>query len=55
MRIVDLNLLLYAVNEDGDVPVKREYCEQHGIEYVVLKRTPASGLPPRSSTDLRGF
>ncbi|MBN1122285.1 MAG: adenylyltransferase/cytidyltransferase family protein [Anaerolineae bacterium] len=46
---------IYAVNEDGDQPEKREYCEQHGIEYVVLKRTPKEGLEPRSSTELRGF
>ncbi len=46
---------IYAVNEDGDKGGKREYCEQHGIEYLVLKRTPAPGLPARSSTDLRGF
>ena len=46
---------IYAVNEDGDKGGKREYCERNGIEYVVLKRTPAMGLPKRSSTDLRGF
>jgi cytidyltransferase-like protein len=46
---------IYAVNEDGDRGGKREYCAQRGIEYLVLKRTPAPGLPRRSSTDLRGF
>jgi cytidyltransferase-like protein len=46
---------IYAVNEDGDKGGKREYCEQNGIQYLVLKRTPAPGLPRRSSTDLRGF
>ena len=46
---------LYAVNEDGDQGGKREYCVKHGIEYLVLQRTPAPGLPKRSSTDLRGF
>ena len=46
---------IYAVNEDGDKGGKREYCEQTGIEYLVLKRTPAPGLPRRTSTDLRGF
>jgi cytidyltransferase-like protein len=45
----------YAVNEDGDKGGKREYCEKNGLEYLVLKRTPAPGLPKRSSTDLRGF
>ncbi len=46
---------IYAVNEDGDKGGKREYCAQRGLEYLVLKRTPAPGLPRRSSTDLRGF
>jgi cytidyltransferase-like protein len=45
----------YAVNEDGDKPEKREFCGQHGIEYVVLKRVPKEGLTRRTSTDLRGF
>jgi len=46
---------IYAVNEDGDKGGKREYCRKLGIEYLVFKRTPAPGLPRRSSTDLRGF
>jgi hypothetical protein len=46
---------IYAVNEDGDKGGQREFCSKNGIEYLVLKRTPAPGLPKRSSTDLRGF
>ncbi len=46
---------IYLVNEDGDKPVKAEFCEENGLEYVVLKRTPKEGLPRRSSTNLRGF
>ena len=46
---------IYAVNEDGDKGGKREYCKKNGIQYLVLKRTPAPGLPQRSSTILRGF
>ncbi len=46
---------MYAVNEDGDQPEKREFCRAHGLEYVVLKRVPKEGLPRRQSTDLRGF
>ena len=46
---------MYAVNEDGDKPEKRDYCAANGIEYVVLKRTPKEGLTARSSTSLRGF
>jgi len=46
---------IYAVNEDGDKGGKREFCAQHHIEYLVLNRRPAAGLPQRSSTTLRGF
>jgi cytidyltransferase-like protein len=46
---------VYLVNEDGDRPEKREFCDERGIRYVVLKRTPKSGLPGRDSTSLRGF
>jgi cytidyltransferase-like protein len=46
---------IYAVNEDGDKPEKREFCRKHGLEYVILKRAPKEGLPRRQSTDLRGF
>lgn len=46
---------IYVVNEEGDRGGKRDYCAQHGIQYLVLKRVPALGLPPRTSTDLRGF
>jgi cytidyltransferase-like protein len=46
---------IYAVNEDGDKPEKRAFCNAHGIEYVVLKRIPKKGLPRRESTDFRGF
>lgn len=45
----------YAVNEEGDKPEKRAYCQAHGITYLVLKRIPKEGLPRRSSTELRGF
>jgi cytidyltransferase-like protein len=46
---------IYVVNEDGDKPEKRAFCQAHGIEYVVLKRSPKEGLPKRQSTVLRGF
>ena len=46
---------IYVVNEDGDVAEKRSFCEAHGTQYVVLKRTPKEGLPKRQSVDLRGF
>jgi cytidyltransferase-like protein len=46
---------IYAVNEDGDRPEKQAFCDDHGLEYVVLQRRPKEGLTRRSSTDLRGF
>ena len=46
---------IYAVNEDGDRPEKRDFCARRGIEYRVLKRVPRQGLPRRESTNLRGF
>lgn len=46
---------IYAVNEDGSQPEKRAFCEEHGLEYVVLKRLPKEGLPRRESAKLRGF
>ncbi len=54
-EIDDIRPAYYVVNEDGDKPEKRAFCEVHGIEYVVLQRVPHAGLPARSSTDLRGF
>ena len=44
---------IFVVNEEGNVLAKRELCESLGIEYVVLRRKPASGLSPRSTTALR--
>jgi len=45
----------YVVNEDGDKPEKKNYCQANGIEYIVLKRLPKPGLTQRTSTNLRGF
>ena len=44
---------VFVVNEDGSNEQKRRFCEERGIEYVVLQRTPAEGLKARSSTDLK--
>ena len=46
---------IYAVNEDGDKPEKREFCAKQGIQYLLLKRVPKEGLTRRTSTNLRGF
>ena len=44
---------ILVVNADGDSEEKRRFCAEHGIEMVVLRRTPQSGLQPRSSTALK--
>ena len=44
---------LLIVNEDGNLHSKLELCRQHGVDYLVLQRTPRSGLAARSSTALR--
>jgi cytidyltransferase-like protein len=54
-EIAQLKPDIYAVNEDGDVPEKQDYCGRNGMQYVVLKRIPKTGLPRRVSTTLRGF
>ena len=54
-QIAEIQPDIYAVNEDGDKPEKRAFCAEHGLQYAVLQRTPAEGLPRRQSTDLRGF
>ena len=46
---------IWIANEDGDKGGKREFCQELGIEYRVLRCPPAPALPKRSSTDLRGF
>jgi cytidyltransferase-like protein len=44
---------IFIVNEDGNIPEKRELCEELGIEYIILQREPHVGLTPRSTTALR--
>lgn len=44
---------IFVVNEDGSSEDKRRFCEERGIEYVVLERTPEAGLTPRSTTAIR--
>lgn len=48
-----LNPDILVVNSDGGNEDKRRFCEEHGIEYVVLERVPQKGLTARSSTDLK--
>ena len=44
---------ILVVNEDGSSDEKRRFCEEHGMEYIVLQRVPQEGLTARSSTDLK--
>ncbi len=51
LDIVRPDILL--VNSDGDTASKRQLCQERGMEYIVLERTPHEGLAGRSSTDLK--
>jgi cytidyltransferase-like protein len=44
---------VFVVNEEGSSEEKRKLCEERGIEYVVLQRTPHKGLQARSSSALK--
>ena len=44
---------IFVVNEDGASEEKHRFCEERGIKYVVLQRTPSEGLEARSSTALK--
>jgi cytidyltransferase-like protein len=44
---------VFVVNEDGANDDKRLFCDQRGIQYVVLQRMPQKGLIARCSTDLK--
>ena len=44
---------IFVVNADGSSEAKRQFCQERGIEYVVLQRTPADSLTARSSTDIK--
>ena len=44
---------VFVVNADGGSETKSKFCEERGIEYVELQRTPAEGLTARSSTDIK--
>lgn len=44
---------IFIVNEDGNLNTKQELCRKYGVDYLVLQRTPRSGLATRSSTALR--
>lgn len=44
---------IFVVNADGSSEAKRQFCQERGVEYVVLQRTPADGLTARSSTDIK--
>lgn len=41
---------VFVVNSDGYTPEKKQLCEEHGVNLVVLERIPEEGLPARSSS-----
>ena len=44
---------IFVVNAEGGSDAKRSLCEERGIEYVELQRTPHAGLQARSSSSLK--
>ena len=44
---------IFVVNAEGGSEAKRKLCEERGIEYVELQRTPHEGLQARSSSSLK--
>ncbi len=44
---------ILIVNEDGNTPDKVKLCEEHSVQYMVLRREPHAGLSARSTTVLR--
>ena len=44
---------IFVVNAEGGSPAKRQLCEERGIQYVELQRTPHEGLEARSSSSLK--
>ena len=44
---------IFVVNAEGGSDAKRQLCEERGIQYIELQRTPAEGLQARSSSSLK--
>lgn len=44
---------ILVVNADGASEEKKKLCQQRGMEYIVLERTPHEGMSARSSTSLK--
>lgn len=44
---------IFVVNAEGGSPEKRTLCQERGIEYIELQRTPHEGLQARSSSSLK--
>ncbi len=44
---------IFVVNAEGGSAEKRQLCEERGIQYVELQRTPHAGLEARSSSSLK--
>lgn len=44
---------IFVVNAEGGSTAKRQLCEERGIQYIELERTPHEGLQARSSSSLK--
>ena len=52
-ELTDLKPDVFLVNDDGHHSSKADLCKRLGVQYRILNRVPAPGLPQRSTTRLR--
>ena len=52
-EMMDIKPDFFVVNDDGMTEEKRILCQKYGVKLVVLPRTPAKGLPVRSSSEVK--
>jgi cytidyltransferase-like protein len=46
---------IFIINQDGHTEEKQIFCEEHGIQYLVMERTPKLDFKLRSTSELRGL
>lgn len=52
-EVLELKPDIFFVNTDGYTPAKEAFCKEQNIELIVSQRQPHTGLPVRSTTEIR--
>ncbi len=52
-EVLELKPDIFFVNTDGYTPAKEAFCKEQNIELIVSRRQPHTGLPVRSTTEIR--